>query len=96
MRIITNTKKKNGSLTSSLLFFSFANFTHSFMKIKLKKLMEVFIMTAAQRIRSIRLMEKMEKAYSNNNTCVEKAEDGTIKYKNNEGKVLFEVKTERA
>lgn len=53
-------------------------------------------MTAAQRIRSIRLMEKMEKAYSNNNTCVEKAEDGTIKYKNNEGKVLFEVKTERA
>ena len=53
-------------------------------------------MTAAQRIRSIRLMEKMEKAYSNNNTNVEKAENGALKYKDNDGKVLFEVNTKRS
>ena len=53
-------------------------------------------MTAAQRIRRIRLMEKMEKAYSNNNSCIEKAEDGTLKYKDNNDKVLFEVKMERS
>ena len=50
-------------------------------------------MTAAQRIRSIRLMEK---AYSNNNTNVERAEDGTLKYKDNDGKVLFEAKMKRS
>lgn len=49
-------------------------------------------MTTAQRLRSIRLMEKMEKAYSNNNTHVEKEADGTMKYKDNNGKVLFEAK----
>ena len=54
------------------------------------------MMTAAQRIRSIRLMEKMDKAYSNNNTNVEKAEDGTLKYKDNDGKVLFEAKMKRS
>ena len=53
-------------------------------------------MTTAQRIRSIRLMEKMDKAYSNNNTNVEKAEDGTLKYKGNDGKVLFEAKMKRS
>ena len=58
--------------------------------------MEVFIMTAAQRIRSIRLMEKMEEAYSNNNTNVEKAENGTLKYKDNDGKVLFEANMKRS
>ena len=52
-------------------------------------------MTTAQRIRRIRLMEKMEKAYSNNNTHIEKAEDGTMKYKDNNGTVLFEAKMER-
>ena len=66
------------------------------MRNKTKKLMEVFIMTTAQRIRSIRLMEKMDKAYSNNNTNVEKAEDGTLKYKGNDGKVLFEAKMKRS
>ena len=35
-------------------------------------------MTTAQRIRSIRLMEKMEKAYSNNDTQIEKDKDGTL------------------
>lgn len=52
-------------------------------------------MTTAQRIRSIRLMEKMDKAYSNNDTQIEKAEDGTLKYKDNDGKVLFEAKMKR-
>ena len=66
------------------------------MRNKTKKLMEVFMMTAAQRIRSIRLMEKMEKAYSNNNTKVEKAENGTLKYKDNDDKVLFEAKMKRS
>ena len=65
------------------------------MKIKLK-IMEVFYMTTAQRIRSIRLMEKMERAYSNNNPCVEKAADGTMKYKDENGKVLFEVRIKRS
>lgn len=53
-------------------------------------------MTAAQRIRSIRLMEKMEKAYSNNNTNVDNAENGTLKYKDNDGKVLFEANMKRS
>ena len=53
------------------------------------------MMTAAQRIRSIRLMEKMEKAYSNNNSNVEKTKNGTLKYKDNDGKVLFEAKMKR-
>lgn len=66
------------------------------MRNKTKKLMEVFIMTTAQRIRSIRLMEKMDKAYSNNNTNVEKAEDGTLKYKDNDDRVLFEAKMKRS
>lgn len=52
-------------------------------------------MTVAQRIRGIRLMEKMEKAYSNNNPNVEKAENGTLKYKDNNGEVLFAVKMEK-
>ena len=53
------------------------------------------MMTAAQRIRSIRLMEKMEKAYSDNDTQIEKDEDGTLKYKDKNGKVLFEAKMRR-
>ena len=77
-------------------FFIFAKITMHIMRNKTKKLMEVFMMTAAQRIRSIRLMEKMEKAYSNNNTNVEKAENGTLKYKDNDGKVLFEAKIKRS
>ena len=56
---------------------------------------EVFIMTVEQRIRSIRLMEKMEKAYSDNDTQIEKDEDGTLKYKDKNGKVLFEAKMRR-
>lgn len=57
--------------------------------------MEVFIMTVQQRIRSIRLMEKMERAYSRGNTCIEKTEDGTLKYKDSNGEVLFTAKMER-
>ena len=52
-------------------------------------------MTIEQRIRSIRLMEKMEKAYSNNDTQIEKDKDGTLKYKDENGNVLFEAKTRR-
>lgn len=53
-------------------------------------------MSTAQRIRSIRLMEKMEKAYSSNNTNIEKADDGTFKYKDDNDKVLFEAKMKRS
>lgn len=49
-------------------------------------------MTCAQRIRSLRLMEKMEKAYHNGNDCVERANDGTLQYKNENGNILFEAK----
>lgn len=49
-------------------------------------------MTTMQRIRSIRLMEKMNAAYSNNNTNVEISKDGTIEYKNDDGLVLIEAK----
>lgn len=45
-------------------------------------------MTAAERIRRLRLMEKMEKA----NSCVEKSEDGTLKYVDKNNNVLFEAK----
>ena len=45
-------------------------------------------MTAAERIRRIRLMEKMEKA----NSCVEKSEDGSLKYIDKNGNVLIEAK----
>lgn len=45
-------------------------------------------MTAAERIRRIRLMEKMAKA----NSSVEKAEDGTLKYVGKNGNVLIEAK----
>lgn len=53
-------------------------------------------MTTMQRIRSIRLMEKMEQAYSNGNTHVDKAEDGTMKYKDKNNNVLFEAKMKRS
>ena len=52
-------------------------------------------MTVKQRIRTLRLMERMEKAYSHNHPNVEKSEDGTLKYKDDNGKVLFEVKMEK-
>jgi hypothetical protein len=44
-------------------------------------------MTVSQRIRSIRLMEKMQES----NTCT-KDEDGTLKYVNDEGNVLIEAR----
>lgn len=47
-------------------------------------------MTARQRIMSIRLMEKMENAYQNNNHVIK--EDGTMKYVDNNGNALFEAK----
>lgn len=53
-------------------------------------------MTTMQRIRSIRLMEKMEQACSNVNTHVGKAEDGTMEYKDKNNKVLIEVKMKRS
>jgi hypothetical protein len=65
------------------------------MKNKTLKFMEVFIMTVAQRIRTLRLMEKMEKMNSNNNPNVEKTEDGTLKYKDNNDNVLFAVRIEK-
>ena len=57
--------------------------------------MEVFVMTTRQRIRTLRLMEKMENANSHNNPNVEKSEDGSLSYKGNNGEVLFTVKTEK-
>lgn len=53
-------------------------------------------MTVQQRIRTLRLMEKMERAHSHNHPNVEKTEDGTLKYKSDDGEVLFTVKTERS
>ena len=53
-------------------------------------------MTARQRMMSIRLMEKMEQAYSNGNTHVDKAQDGTIEYKDENNKVLIEAKIKRS
>ena len=53
-------------------------------------------MTVSQRIRTLRLMEKMEKAHSHNNPNVEKTEDGGLKYKDNNGDVLFTVKMNEA
>ena len=52
-------------------------------------------MNAAMRMRSIRLMEKMEKASANGNTRIEKA-DETMKYKNENNEVLFEIKMKRS
>jgi hypothetical protein len=49
--------------------------------------MEVFIMTVNQRIRALRLMEKMDKS----SVCV-KGEDGTLKYKDKDGNVLIEAR----
>ena len=52
-------------------------------------------MTAAQRrIRTIRLMEKMEKASQRSDSCITKTEDGTLQYHNDNGDVLFEIKME--
>ena len=56
--------------------------------------MEVFIMTVRQRVRTLRLMEKMENAHSHDHPNVEKTEDGTLCYKNDNGDVLFTVKME--
>lgn len=49
-------------------------------------------MTANARIRSIRLMEKMERLNQSNSNLVEKAEDGTLNYKDKNGNVLIEAK----
>ena len=48
--------------------------------------MEVLIMTCAERMRRIRLMEKMEK--SNRTTT----ENGTMKYHDKNGDVMIEAK----
>lgn len=53
-------------------------------------------MTVSQRIRTLRLMEKMERANAHNHPNVEKTEDGTLKYKTDKGEVLFTVKMERS
>lgn len=54
-------------------------------------------MTVKQRVRAIRLMEKMQAAYDHGNGSVNKTEDGTLQYINNDGEVLFGVKmTEKA
>ena len=52
-------------------------------------------MTVRQRIRTLKLMEKMENANSHNHPNVEKTEDGTLRYKNDNGEVLFAVKMEK-
>lgn len=44
-------------------------------------------MTCAERIRRIRIMEKM-----NNNSNVKKEADGTMKYVDKDGNVLIEAK----
>ena len=49
-------------------------------------------MTVAERIARIRLMERMEEAYRNNNERIIKDEDGTLKYVNEKGEVLIEAR----
>ena len=48
-------------------------------------------MTCASRIRQIRMMEKMDRL-SQTSDCVEKTEDGTMKYLDREGNVLVEAR----
>lgn len=48
-------------------------------------------MTCASRIRQIRMMEKMERL-SQTSDCVEKTEDGTMKYYDHDGNVMIEAK----
>lgn len=49
-------------------------------------------MTCRARLASIRLMNQMERMNQGGNTCVNKAEDGTMQYINNNGDVLVEAK----
>ena len=55
-------------------------------------IMEVFIMTCADRIRRIRMMERMERMYDSGSDRVIKTEDGTMKYLDSNGDVMIEAK----
>ena len=52
-------------------------------------------MTCAGRIARIRLMEKMDHLYQKNSNCIEKTEDGTMKYIDKKGNVMIEAKMQR-
>ena len=56
--------------------------------------MEDIIMTTAERIRRIRMMETIERLNQTSNR-VEKTEDGTMKYYDQNGNVMIEAKMVR-
>lgn len=49
-------------------------------------------MTVKERIIMIRMMERMEEMYRNNDNQVTKSEDGTLNYIGQNGEVLIEAK----
>lgn len=49
------------------------------------------MMTCAERMRRIRLMNSMERAYNNGSNQVKKADDGIMTYLDREGNVLVEA-----
>ncbi len=49
------------------------------------------MMTCAERMRRIRVMNTMDKVYNNSSNQVKKADDGTMTYLNKEGKELVKA-----
>lgn len=52
-------------------------------------------MTCAERMRRIRMMERMQGMYDSGSDRVMKTEDGTMKYLNSNGDVMIEAKMVR-
>lgn len=50
------------------------------------------MMTCAEKIRRIRVMEKMQKMHESGSNRVEKTEDGTMKYYDSHGNVIIECR----
>lgn len=53
------------------------------------------MMTCAERMRRIRVMEKMEKLSTYDNSQVKKADDGSMTYVNKEGNVMVKASMRR-